>query len=88
MFLVIDPLIVSDLLEWGWHHSEDVNPDSFPMMTQSAKADLRLAGDHRIAYMMRYSVISIMTGSWWLGIDFQRLASRKIFLRLVLSPQF
>ena len=39
MCMVIDPLMGSDLLEWGWHHLEDLNPDWFPIMTQSTKVD-------------------------------------------------
>ena len=26
MFLVMDPLMGSDLLEWGWQYSKDSNP--------------------------------------------------------------
>ena len=62
-FLVMDPLIGSELLEWGWHHSEDINPDWFPMMTQSSKVDSRLSGEHGIFYTMKCFVISIVIGS-------------------------
>ena len=63
MFLVIDPLMVSDLLEWYWHHSENINHDWFLMMIQSTKSDSRLSGEHGTACAMRYSVISIVTSS-------------------------
>ena len=61
IFLVMDPLLGSGLLEWGWYHSEDLNPDWVPIMNQSAKVDSRLSGEHRIACVMRYSAISIVT---------------------------
>ena len=63
IFLVMGPLIGSDLLEWGWKHSVDLDPYWFPMLTQYAKADSRLSGEHGIACAMVWYVVSIVTGS-------------------------
>ena len=81
MFLMMNKLMGSDLLEWDWYRSEDLNPNWLPMMNHSVNVDSRLPGKHGIACTMRYSAISIVTDYWQIGMDSQRLTSRKRTLR-------